>query len=344
MRFSRASAASIGLASSVLLALTACGGGSSSSSTSADGGSKDAPKVRIAMSSWVGFAPLFVARDQGFFEDHGVDVELVMIEDPADRFNALTAGEIEAVATTVDTFTHAIASGAPAKIVWAPDTVNGGEGILASAGIESVADLQGKNVAVSEGSTMEFLLAYVLDQEGLSLDDVRVQNMTSDQAGAAFAAGQVDAAATWEPWLTTALQQNTEGHLLLNTKGEEYAQVMSDAIGFHEDVINDEPEAVTGFLEGLIDAYAFMKTDEQATLKSVAEVNQMTPEDVAPLMESTKMLPLEANLELMGTKDEPGALYDVFTAASEFWEAKGKITAPVAAEDAIAPEFVRDLG
>jgi hypothetical protein len=46
----------------------------------------------------------------------------------------------------------------------------------------------------------------------------------------------------------------------------------------------------------------------------------------------------------MGTKEEPGALYGVFTAASEFWEAKGKITAPVAAEDAIAPEFVRDLG
>jgi NitT/TauT family transport system substrate-binding protein len=340
MRFSRTSLATIGLASSVLLALTACGGDSSSTG----GDSQADPTVRIALSSWVGFAPLYVAEDQGFYEKHGLNVELVPIEDPADRFNALKAGEVEAVATTVDTFSHAIASGAPAKIVWVPDTANGGEGILASPAIQSVEDLRGKTVAVNEGSTMEFLLAYVLDKAGMSLEDVSVQNMTSDQAGAAFAAGQVDAAATWEPWLTTALQQNTEGHLLLNTKGEEYAQVMADAIGFHEDLVKDQPETVTKFLEALVDAYDFMETDEDTTLQIVADVNKISVEEVAPLMGSTRMLGLEDNLTFVGTEEEAGPLFTVFDSAGEFWQSKGKIDTPVDASEAIAPEFVRDLG
>jgi NitT/TauT family transport system substrate-binding protein len=340
MRFSRASLVTIGLASTVLLALSACGGGGSSTSTD----SQAPPTVRIALSSWVGFAPMYVARDQGFYKKHGVDVELVPIEDPADRFNALKAKEVEAVATTVDTFSHAIASGAPAKIVWIPDTANGGEGILASKDIKSVEDLKGKKIAVNEGSTMEFLLAYVLDKAGLSLSDVKVQNMTSDQAGAAFAAGQVDAAATWEPWLTTALQKNPKGHLLLNTKGDEYAQVMADGIGFHKDIVADHPETVKKFLDALVDAYAFMDSDKDATAKTVADVNKISVAEVTPLMASTRMVGLDGNKTFMGAAGTDGPLFTVFKSASDFWKSKGKIDTPVDASEAIAPEFARDLG
>jgi NitT/TauT family transport system substrate-binding protein len=341
MRFSRVSLSAVALVSSVLLTLSACGSESSSSTSKKSG---PAPTVRIALSSWVGFAPLYVAKDQGMFTDHGVNVELIPIEDPADRFNALKADQVEAVATTVDTFAHAIASGAPAKIVWSPDTANGGEGILASSDIKTVADLKGKTIAVNEGSTMEFLLAYVLGEAGLSMDDVTVKNMTSDQAGAAFAAGKVAAAATWEPWLTTALSKNKDGHLLLNTKGDEYAKVMADGIGFSNKVIDSNPATVQKFLEALVDAYAFMESDQETTQKIIADVNKITAKEVAPLMDSTRMLSLEDNQGLMGTEAAPGTLYEVFEAATKFWQSNGKITSPVDAADAIAPEFVRDLG
>ena len=41
-----------------------------------------AETIRIAHSTWVGYGPLYVARDKGFFKNHGVDVELIVMEDP----------------------------------------------------------------------------------------------------------------------------------------------------------------------------------------------------------------------------------------------------------------------
>src|SRR3989442_14285349 len=70
----------------------------------------------------------------------------------------------------------------------------GGDGILAKNTIKSVQDLKGQKVAVNQGSVSEWFLAQVLQKNGLSLADVKEQNMKSGEAGAAFVAGQVDVA------------------------------------------------------------------------------------------------------------------------------------------------------
>ena len=67
-----------------------------------------------------------------------------------------------------------------------------------------IADLKGKNVAVNEGSVSEFYLNVLLGKAGLKESDLNTVNMTASDAGGAFVAKRVDAAVTWEPWLTRA--------------------------------------------------------------------------------------------------------------------------------------------
>ena len=62
----------------------------------------------------------------------------------------------------------------------------------------------------------QFYLSVLLDEAGLSLEDVRGLNMTAGDAGAAFVAGRLDAAVTWEPWLTRG-KQAAHGHLLVDS-------------------------------------------------------------------------------------------------------------------------------
>lgn len=45
-----------------------------------------ADTVKIAHSTWVGYGPLYIARDKGIFKKNGVDVELIVMEDPKERF------------------------------------------------------------------------------------------------------------------------------------------------------------------------------------------------------------------------------------------------------------------
>ena len=116
----------------------------------------------------------------------GVHVEYTVVEDPVQRFNAFKAGRLNAIATTVDTFSRTYAKGIPSVQVLGLDASVGGDGIVAEKDITSPEQLKGQEVAVSEGSTSQWLLAYVLDQEGLSLDDVKQVDLTSADAGAAF--------------------------------------------------------------------------------------------------------------------------------------------------------------
>ena len=62
-----------------------------------------ADTVKIAHSTWVGYGPLYIARDKGFFKKNGVDVDLVVMEDPKERFPTLMADRIQMIASTVDT-------------------------------------------------------------------------------------------------------------------------------------------------------------------------------------------------------------------------------------------------
>lgn len=161
-----------------------------------------ADKLTVAHSTWVGYGPLYIARDKGFFEDEGLDVNLVVMEDVKTRMPALAAGRIDVAVTTIDTVLGFTTPERPLVYLFALDDSRGGDGIVANKDIETVSDLKGKKVAYTEGSVSQFFLSVLLKNAGMSLADVETLNMTAGDAGAAFVAGRVDAAVTWEPWLS----------------------------------------------------------------------------------------------------------------------------------------------
>jgi sulfonate transport system substrate-binding protein len=70
--------------------------------------------------------------------------------------------------------------------------------------VTSVAQLKGKTIAVSEGSSANYHLLAVLKRAGLSVKDVTVDNLQPAQALAAFASGHVAAWDVWSPYIEEA--------------------------------------------------------------------------------------------------------------------------------------------
>src|SRR5258708_11899462 len=175
-----------------------------------------AETVKIAPWTWVGYGPLYIAQEKWFFKKHGVDVELIIMEEPKDRFPAMLAGKIDMIASTVDTALLYLRKADDFQYVVAIDDSNGGDGIVAKKGVSSVADLKGKSVAFSEGSVSEFYLNVLLAKAGLKAGDLTAVNMAAPEAGAAFVANKGDAAVNREPWRSR--RQKTEvGHLLVGS-------------------------------------------------------------------------------------------------------------------------------
>jgi NitT/TauT family transport system substrate-binding protein len=330
------------LALALATAATGCGGGDNDNEAGGTTTAAMAPqKVRLAFSTWNGYIALVVGVKEGFFKKHGADVSYTVIEDPVQRFNAFKAGRLDAIASTTDTFSRTNAKGIKSKMILGVDASVGGDGIVSEKQIAKVEQLKGQKVGVSSGSVSQWFLAYVLDQHGMSLDDVKQVDMTAGDAGAAFAAGRIPVAVTWQPWLSRA-EKNPNGHVLVDTKT--YPDIVTDQVAFQPDFITEHPETVKGFVEGYADAIAFIKAHEKKAFADVADFLKQKPADIKAIMTEVPLWTIEENKKFYGTESSPGPVYDIFDKASQFWKDIGEIQTPAVAKDVIDPTFVNEVG
>ena len=218
-----------------------------------------ADKLTVAHSTWVGYGPLYIARDKGFFEEEGLDVDLLVMEDVKTRMPALAAGRIDVAVTTIDTVLTFTTPKRPLVYLFALDDSAGGDGIVANKDITSVADLKGKSVAYTEGSVSQFFLSVLLKNEGLTLADVETQNMTAGDAGAAFVAGRVDAAVTWEPWLTRG-KDTEHGTLLVDSSST--PGLITDVAVTTEKTLSERKDDLKAFYRAWVKAVDWQKENE----------------------------------------------------------------------------------
>ena len=148
----------------------------------------EAGSLKLGMTTWVGYGPLFLARDMGYFKEGGLDVSLEIIEEASMYMAAVAAGELDGSASTIDEIMKYRSKDVCFKSVYALDDSHGGDGVLAPTEVKSVADLKGMEVGLNEGSVSQFWFNILLKQAGLTQADVKVTNMTADDAAAAFMA------------------------------------------------------------------------------------------------------------------------------------------------------------
>lgn len=321
------------LAAALSLVVTVGGG------TSANGAATAAnkTKIRLAFSTWNGYMALVIASKEGYYKKRGLDVSYTVIEDPVQRFNAFKAGRLDAIATTVDTFSRTNAKGIRSVEVLGLDASVGGDGIVATKDIKTVEDLKGQKVAVSAGSTSQWLLAYVLSKHKMSLKDVDQIDLTSADAGAAFAAGRVKVAVTWQPWLSRA-QQNPNGHVLVSTK--RYPTIITDHVAFQPSFIKKRRSAVVNFIKAYNDAMRLIRTNPDKAFKDVKEYLGQSPSEIRATMKDVPLWPLAMSKKYYGTANKPGPIYKIFNSSARFWKGIGEIKTLPSAKKAIDPTFV----
>jgi NitT/TauT family transport system substrate-binding protein len=305
-------------------------GGSSSTAVSSD--------INLAFSTWNGYIGLVIASKEGYFAKHGLKVKYTVIEDPVQRFNAFKAGKLNAIATTVDTFSRTNAEGIHSTMVLGLDASVGGDGIVSQKSITSVKQLKGQKVAVSNGSTSQWLLAYALQKNGMSLSDVKQIDMTAGDAGAAFAAGRVPVAVTWQPWLDRA-NTNPKGHVLVDT--HKYPTIIVDEVAFAPSYIKAYPDKVKAFIAAYNDAVKLLRTNQAKAFADVTDYLGQKPADIKATMKDVPIWSLAQSRAYYGTPAKPGPIYKVFTDSAKFWKQIGQIKSLPNAKTAIDGSFLR---
>lgn len=276
-----------------------------------------AEPIIIAYTPWNGYGALFVAADKGMFKAKGLDVQIQSIEDVGARKQSIVAKKIQGMAASVDVSVAAIGQGVPLRFVWAFDASAGADGILVTkaSGIKTIADLKGKEIAYHKGSASHLMLTTLLKKNGLKDEDVKSVEMKASEAASALMAGKVPAAVTWEPHITKAA---AAGNVILATSKDTPA-LIADVLALHEDFVKNNPDAVQKIVAAMSEATEFIQKNPAEASKIMAAVLKEKPEETLEGNKTIQFYNLKDNLALFGTKEKPGALFEVAKIAGEFY-------------------------
>ncbi len=280
-------------------------------------GAKKAEPILIAYTPWNGYGALFIAAEKGMFKAKGLDVQIQSIEDVGARKQAIVAKRIQGMAASVDVSVAALGQGVPLKFVWAFDASAGADGLLVTkaSGIKTIADLKGKEIAYHKGSASHLYLSTLLKKNGMKDSDVKSVEMKASEAASALMAGKVPAAVTWEPHITKAA---AAGNIILSTTKDTPA-LIADVLVLNEEFVKNYPDTVQKIVAAMSEATDFIQKNPAEAAKIMSAVLKEKPEETLEGNKTIKFYDLKDNLALFGTKEKPGALYEVAKIAGEFY-------------------------
>jgi NitT/TauT family transport system substrate-binding protein len=167
----------------------------------------DKPELKVTSQTTMLGIVLEIGKEKGFYDEEGIDVDLMQVESSKESMPALAGGDLDIVLASISagSFNHlarnedmtVIADGArviPAILVRKDLTDE----------ILDIEDLKGRVfITPREGSASYYALSRILDSAGLSIEDIVPEYLKQNEAVAAFETRQIEAGIVNEPFATS---------------------------------------------------------------------------------------------------------------------------------------------
>jgi NitT/TauT family transport system substrate-binding protein len=225
-----------------------------------------------------GHAKFFVAKEEKFFEQEGLDVQLAEFTNSADGLAALRAGQLDlgAFGTTAP-LVH-IAKGADLRIIGG---VMGEDASIITtkekaAEIKSVADLKGRKVATVRLATGDAVLRGALAKVGLDWKkDLEIFEVKNPPAVIeAVKSGQVDAGVVWGPHDLRAEEQG----LVVVVRSKDLAPGHPCCrLTINQKDLESRGDLWEHFIRAILKAERFSKTNQEATIRDIVKYVKIDP-------------------------------------------------------------------
>ena len=164
----------------------------------------------------------------------------------------------------------------------------------------------------------------------MKLSDLKTIDMKAGDAGSAFVAGKIDAAVTWEPWLSKA-RETPFGNVLLAS--DKTPGIIVDSLAFKPDFLKKRGEDVKKIVAAWNEAVKFAADNPQEADAIMAKFTGQKPEEFTKEKTGVRFYGDKENKEYFGTAKNPGLLYKVTQRAADLWfELKLIKTKPKAAD------------
>jgi NitT/TauT family transport system substrate-binding protein len=248
-----------------------------------------ATKLTFMHNASASFAAMFVAKDQGILEKHGLDVEFTPAQSGAVMPPALMSGSIQLAAPTATVLIQAHAQGidlvAVANTAAYPSAADGQIVGRTGSGIKETRDLIGHKVGLpSLGGIFEVLLRDWVRKAGA--DDTKVQwlEVQLRQMGDALKSGLVDAAVPVEPFYSRIVQSGV-GYPMGDFEAAIPAGTIPVLYATTRGWASENPKVIAELRASMAEAITFIKdpANAAAVRTAIAAHTKLPPEAAATL-------------------------------------------------------------
>ena len=241
--------------------------------------SQDEP-LRVSINSWIGYESLALAEDFGWLPEK---VRLIKVNSMADSVSGLHDGSVDAAAMTLDEMLLARARGLPLTAVSVFDVSAGADQLLARPSVQSLEEMRGRRIGLTESALSPLLLAAALESVNLKLRDVTTVRLTSSPV-AAWSRGEVDAVVTYEPYASRLREGGAR--LLFDTR--QMPDTVMDVLVMHRERVKFRQ--LRPLLKAQFRAVDYIHAYRQDAHHRIAARHDLEPQDVSSIL-GTLILP-----------------------------------------------------
>jgi NitT/TauT family transport system substrate-binding protein len=293
------------------LLVAACGDDDDDDSEATGGAdSGEVTEVKIGTQPWIGYGPFYIADDQGFDTDHGVNIELVNFSTDQDLESGFASGRFQAANNANNTLIRLADLGLDYKIVLMEDFSLEADAVVSCnpdvRSIEDIANVDDLKVAFEEFSVSDVLFRHALSEAGIDFDSLDYTPIPAADAGTAAVAGRVDIAVTYEPYLQAAIEEGDNCEIIYTAAERE--GLISDALAINTQFAEESPEAVVGVLQAWGDAIDYYNENTADGQAIIAENVGEKPDALTASFDGIQLFDLQESQDYL--VDDYEALWD----------------------------------
>ncbi len=275
------------------------------------GGGVAQPPVQVMLDFFPNpnHVPLIVAIERGYFADAGLDVEIVVPQNPSDPVKLVAARAVDIALTPQINLLIACDAGLPVIAVGSLiSSPLGGLLALKESGVGELSDLRGGKIGYSLAPLEPILWTTMLASAGIEDKDYELINVGFNTV-LALLSGQVDAIGAFRNFevLQVAIAGKQPSFFPQEKYGVPYTEEILIIANSHE--VMADSARVSSFLEALVRAIAFMKQHPDEAFSSFINAYPDL-DDALNKLSYEQTVPLYGEGAHMGEADEWQALHD----------------------------------
>jgi len=296
--------------------------------------------IKLTMHLWPGYVHSYIAQEKGFFEEEGVEVELIINEDIQENINFFLNRRADLAFGLQSDAMKLAGNGFDLKIVYVVDYSDGGDVIVSKTNIKSIEDLKGKTISVdSLNSFNHIFVLELLRLNGMIEDDVEIVPILASDVPEALESGQIDAGQTWEPYQGQAIGK---GFRLLASTADAPG-IVTDVLMARTDIVEERPDEVRAIVKALFRALEFRETNQAEAYAIMSEAFNIPAGNLKGTIEGNIFPDLEGNKRSFTKSDDSESLYKSGQIISDFFVRKGIFKDPVNLDELLAAEIVNGI-